>query len=70
MTSLGNGGTYVETEVPPRARRRRYSAEYKLRILDEAERCEGPGVIGALLRREGLCSSSCRPGVMQERMEL
>jgi transposase len=57
MMNQGNGGLYVETEVPPRVRRRRYPAEYKLRILDEADRCEGPGAIGALLRREGLYSS-------------
>lgn len=36
--------------------RRRFTVGYKLRILDEAERCE-PGQVGALLRREGLYSS-------------
>ena len=45
-----------DTEVTARAVRRRYSAEYKLRILEEAESC-GSGEIGALLRREGLYSS-------------
>ena len=44
-------------EVPSKARRRRFTAEYKLRILREAERCTTPGAIGALLRREGLYSS-------------
>ena len=46
-----------ETEVVPRARRRTFSADYKRRILREADRCTQPGQIGALLRREGLYSS-------------
>ena len=46
-----------ETEVPAKARRRRFTAEYKQKILREAERCGKPGEIGALLRREGLYSS-------------
>lgn len=44
-------------EVSSKAQRRRFTAEYKLRILREAERCTTPGAIGALLRREGLYSS-------------
>ncbi len=44
-------------EVASKARRRRFTAEYKLRILREAERCSAPGAIGALLRREGVYSS-------------
>ncbi len=46
-----------ETEVLPRAQRRRFPAEYKRRILQEADRCTQPGEVGALLRREGLYSS-------------
>lgn len=46
------------TEVVTRAARRRYTAEYKLRILREVEACKGTGEIGALLRREGLYSSN------------
>jgi transposase len=46
-----------EPEVLPRARRRRFSAEYKLRILEEVDGCTQRGQIGALLRREGLYSS-------------
>ena len=34
-----------------------FAAEYKLRILREAEACTRPGEIGALLRREGLYTS-------------
>ena len=45
-------------EVPQKASRRRYTAEYKRRILKEAEACNEPGQIGALLRREGLYSSN------------
>ena len=37
--------------------RRRFSDEYKLRILDEADRCSERGEVGLLLRREGLFSS-------------
>ena len=46
-----------DPEVRAKARRRRYSAAYKKRILEEADRCSAPGEIGALLRREGLYSS-------------
>ncbi len=43
-------------EVVESARRRRFTAAYKVRILREADACE-PGQLGALLRREGLYSS-------------
>jgi transposase len=43
-----------EVEVVARAERRRFTAEYKLRVLHEADRCKQPGEIGALIRREGL----------------
>ena len=46
-----------DSEVPAKTRRRRFSAEYKQKILREVEGCEKPGEIGALLRREGLYSS-------------
>src|SRR5712692_7538055 len=44
-------------EVVAKAERRRFTAEYKRRIVREADRCTKPGEIGALLRREGLYSS-------------
>ncbi len=47
-----------EVEVMAKPTRRRYSAEYKLRILREADASTRRGEIGALLRREGLYSSS------------
>ena len=50
-------GPRPDTEVPARPRRRRFTAEYKLRILQEADVCRAPGELGALLRREGLYSS-------------
>lgn len=43
--------------TPERPKRRRFSAEYKLRILEAADRCTKPGDLGLLLRREGLYSS-------------
>lgn len=46
-----------DPEVPSKARRRRFTAKYKLKILERADRCSKPGEIGALLRREGLYSS-------------
>lgn len=45
-----------DPEVESKARRRQFSAAYKRRILDEADK-GGPGVIAGLLRREGLYSS-------------
>lgn len=52
-----NCGRADDPEVPEQARRRRFCAEYKLRILREAGVCTEPGEVGALLRREGLYSS-------------
>jgi transposase len=46
-----------ETEVSSKPKRRRFSAEYKLKILQEADACSRRGDLGALLRREGLYSS-------------
>jgi transposase-like protein len=44
-------------EVLEKAKRRRFDAVYKRRVLEEAERCSEPGQVGELLRREGLYSS-------------
>ena len=44
-------------EVVAVARRRRFTASYKRRIVREADACSNPGAVGALLRREGLYSS-------------
>jgi transposase-like protein len=47
-----------EVEVLAKASRRHFTAEYKRKILREADACTTPGAIGALLRREGLYSSN------------
>jgi transposase len=47
----------TETEVSSKAQRRRFSAEYKRKVLQEAEACKKQGELAALLRREGLYSS-------------
>ncbi len=46
-----------KTEVVAKARRKRFTAAEKLRILREGDACQGSGEIGALLRREGIYSS-------------
>jgi transposase-like protein len=46
-----------DVQVAAKPRRRMYTAEYKRRILKEADACTTAGAIGALLRREGLYSS-------------
>ena len=52
-----DGAVGGDSEVPEKAKRRRFEAAYKLRILEEADRLTGPGELGELLRREGLYSS-------------
>ena len=47
-----------DAEVIDKPSRRRFSPAYKLRILEEVERCTEPGEVGRILRREGLYSSS------------
>ncbi len=47
-----------DPEVPEKAGRRKFSAQYKLRILQLADGCTEPGSLGRLLRREGLYSSN------------
>ena len=56
--SLPTAAAGVEDpEVSEQAKRRRFTAEYKLRIVREADACKGDGDVAALLRREGLYSS-------------
>ena len=54
---LGVKGAGREVEVLAKAERRRFTVEYKRRILQEADSCTRSGELGALLRREGLYSS-------------
>ncbi len=56
MTKSSTDSSRPNVEVPERAKRRRFTAEYKLKIVQEADRCSS-GEVGALLRREGLYSS-------------
>lgn len=46
-----------DPEVPAKAKRRRFTANYKLKIVRAADECSDSGELGALLRREGLYSS-------------
>jgi transposase-like protein len=48
----------TDAEVVPHARRRQFSNADKRRILDAADRCTRPGEVGALMRQEGVYSSS------------
>jgi len=48
---------HPKVEVDEKAVRRRFTAEYKIKILEEADGCQELGQLGALLRREGLYSS-------------
>ena len=57
-----DGGRAAEAGVPDpelieKAKRRKFTAKYKLEILEKAEACTKPGEIGELLRREGLYTS-------------
>ncbi len=47
-----------DPEVPAKAARRRFTADYKLHLLQRADVCAEPGSLGALLRREGLYSTN------------
>ncbi len=53
-----NGNEQQETEVVAKATRRKFTAKYKRDVVRRADACKAPGEIGALLRREGLYSSS------------
>ena len=55
--AAGNGKPVPDPAVPEKPERRHFTAEYKLRIVREADDCDQLGQVGALLRREGLYSS-------------
>ena len=46
-----------DPEVVAKPKRRRFTAEYRLKVLRQADACKAAGELGALLRREGLYSS-------------
>ena len=59
---FGVGGRGAPTGVPDpelveQAKRRKFTAKYKLEILTKADACTKPGEVGELLRREGLYTS-------------
>ena len=59
-TPSAGGGTRAvppDPEVVAKPTRRQFTGAYRLRILEEADRCTEPGEVGRLLRREGLYSS-------------
>ena len=56
------GGRATATEAPDpelveRPKRRKFTAKYKLGILEKVDACTRPGEVGELLRREGLYTS-------------
>jgi transposase-like protein len=60
MSENSNGSVkeaMPNTEVVVKAKRKRFTAAEKLRILREVDACQGSGEVGALLRREGIYSS-------------
>ena len=60
METVATGLMIPEVEVAEKPVRRRFSVEYKRKVLKEADGCVRPGEVGALLRREGLYSSHLR----------
>ena len=50
-------GAVPDPELVEQAKRRRFTAKYKLEILEKAGGCARPGEVGELLRREGLYTS-------------
>ena len=57
MNAAERNGSERETQVVAKPTRRRFTREYKRKIVGEADGCKAPGAVGALLRREGLFSS-------------
>jgi transposase len=54
---LAGSGFAPDPELVERPKRRRFTAKYKLEILEQADACTRPGEVGELLRREGLYTS-------------
>ena len=57
ITGGGRGAPRPNPEVLARAKRRTYTADYKLKVLGEVDSASGSGEIGAVLRKHGLYSS-------------
>ena len=58
MSETGKKEAKISPEVSEKATRRRFTRAYKEQILAQADRCNAPGQLGELLRREGLYSSN------------
>jgi len=56
-----------DLEVTARPRRRSFTTAYKAALLAELDACQHPGEIGAILRREGVYSSSVAKWRQQRR---
>ena len=54
---VGQDRPVPDPEVVAKPMRRQFTAEYRLRVVEEADRCTRPGEVGRLLRREGLYTS-------------
>jgi transposase len=63
-----SGDAAPDPEVVERPGRRTFTAEFKRRIVEEADACTTPGEVGALLRRHGLYSSHLADWRMQNRL--
>ena len=57
IVSNGAAPVVPDPELVEQAKRRSFTAKYKLEILARADACSAPGEIGELLRREGLYAS-------------
>src|SRR5260370_26598942 len=57
MSTVERALSGAAIEVTAKATRRRFTTDYKRKIVREADGCKTPGAVGALLRREGLYSS-------------
>jgi transposase-like protein len=57
MSTVEQAPDGLAIEVVAKATRRRFTLEYKRKIVREADGCKTPGAVGAMLRREGLYSS-------------
>ena len=57
MTKKKDAQAEKKTEVEEKTMRRRFSKQYKLRILERVDQCTEPGSLGKLLRQEGLYAS-------------
>jgi hypothetical protein len=61
MTEIASNGAgpavLPDPELAEQAKRRSFTAKYKLEILARADACSAPGEVGELLRREGLYTS-------------